>query len=229
VLLPGVRALLEQALDVFDVVAAVSGRSAVDARRLVGVPGITYIGNHGFERLTPDGMRVILPAAVSFQRPIASLLRQIERTLASRFPGLRVEPKGVTGSIHLRNTSDPAAAEEAVYAAAVAGGRAHDLRVTRGKLVVELRPPVEVDKGVAMEEVIRGQGLRGAFYVGDDRTDVDAFRALRRLTVEGACHGVAVAVLHEEAPPELAGEADLALPSIEVVPIFLRWLLSSAP
>jgi trehalose 6-phosphate phosphatase len=227
VLLPGVRELLEQARDAFDVVAAVSGRAAADAQRLVGVSGITYIGNHGFERLTPDGTRVILPAAMPFQRPVADLLRRLERALAPRFPGLRVEPKGVTGSIHLRNTADPPAAEEAVYFAAVAGGRAHGLRVTRGKLVVELRPPVAVDKGVAVEEVIRGQGLRGAWYLGDDRTDVDAFRALRRLTMAGACCGVAVAVLHEEAPPELAGEADLALPSIEAVPDFLRWLLSS--
>ena len=94
-------------------------------------------------------------------------------------------------------------------------------------MVVELRPPVAVDKGVAVARVIREHGLRAALYLGDDRTDIDAFRALRRLTAEGACYGVAVAVLHDEARADLAAEADIALASIQRVPAFLRWLFTS--
>src|SRR5579884_1868115 len=231
-LLPGVAELLERARGAFDLVAAVSGRAAADTRRMVGLPGLTYLGNHGLERLEPEpdgGERVVIvPAAEPYVAAVNATAEALSVALAPRYPGLRVEPKGVTASIHVRGTAAPAAAEAAVYTAASAAARAHGLRVTRGKMVVELRPPVDVDKGVAVEEAIRAHGLRGALYLGDDRTDVDAFRALRRLTAEGVCRGVAVAVLHDETPPGLAEEADIALPSIARVPDFLRWLLASA-
>jgi trehalose 6-phosphate phosphatase len=237
VLLPGVAALLDRARQHFDVVAAVSGRSAQDARRMVGLDTITYIGNHGFERLDPvaPGSRSehaaaivhILPDALSYWPAVGAVLARINAELAPRFPGLRIEPKGVTASVHVRNTPDPAEAEASVYCLASALAAPHGLRVTRGKLVVELRPPVAMDKGVAVARVIQERGLRAALYLGDDRTDIDAFRALRRLTDAGACHGIAIAVLHDEAPDDLATAADLALDSIQRVPAFLRWLLTS--
>jgi trehalose 6-phosphate phosphatase len=236
--LPGVADLLDRARQRFDVVAAVSGRSARDARRMVGLDTITYIGNHGFERLDPvtrnsspehtaAGVVHILPEALPYQPAVEAVLARIGADLAPRSPGLRIEPKGVTASVHVRNTPDPAAAEEAVYCLASELAVPLGLRVTRGKMVVELRPPVAVDKGVAVARVIREHGLRAALYLGDDRTDIDAFRALRRLTDEGACRGVAVAVLHDEAPADLAAAADVALDSIQRIPAFLRWLLTS--
>ncbi|WIG60160.1 MAG: hypothetical protein OJF49_002908 [Ktedonobacterales bacterium] len=239
-LLPGVRELIEQAREVFDVVALVSGRAATDAFRMAGVRGITYIGNHGLETaLIPasagntaggvdDPEVIVRPEAQPYALAVEAALRTIEERLGPRFAGLQVERKGVTGSIHVRNTRDPAAAETAVYALATELAEAHGLRVTRGKMVVELRPPLAVDKGTAIAEMIEQAGLRGAIYLGDDRTDVDAFRALRRLSAAGTCEGVSVAVLHGEAPPELTDEADVALASVVRVPDFLRWLLALA-
>jgi trehalose 6-phosphate phosphatase len=222
VLLPGVRELLIEARGVFAVVAAVSGRAATDLRRLVDVEAITYIGNHGFDRIEPDGTFSVLEAAEPYREAVATTADRLGRALMPRFPGMFVEPKGATASIHTRGASDPAAADEAVYAAALVAAGEAGLRVTRGKFIVELRPPVAVDKGVAVAEAIRLHGLRGALYLGDDRTDIDAFRALRRLTAEGVCRGAAVAVLHEETPPGLAEEADVTLASIAEVPGFLR-------
>ena len=226
VLLPSVRESLSEAQSTFEVVAAVSGRAAKDIQRLVGVPGMTYIGNHGLDRIEPDGTYSALTVAEPYVGAIAQLADRLGREWAPRFPGMFVEPKGSTASIHTRGAADPRAADEAIYASAVTAAEALGLRVTRGKYIVELRPPVEVDKGVAVTDEIRARGLRGAIYLGDDRTDVDAFRALRRLTRDGVCRGVAVAVLHEETPPGLAEEADVALPSVEVAPDFLRYLLS---
>jgi trehalose 6-phosphate phosphatase len=227
-LLPGVAELLARARDVFAVVAAVSGRSAQDTARMVGVADLTYIGNHGFERIELGGEHVVLPEAIPYEAVVNAVLTAVGKRLASRYPRLRLEPKGVTASIHVRGTADPAAAEEAVYHVTTELAEPRGLRVTRGKLVVELRPPVNVDKGVAVEHVIRRHGLRGAIYLGDDRTDLDAFRALRRLEAAGVCRGVAVAVLHAEAPAGLADEADITLAGVEQVPVFLRWLLANA-
>jgi trehalose 6-phosphate phosphatase len=241
VLLPGVADLLRRAVSAFEVVAAVSGRSASDARHLVGLPELIYIGNHGLEQLEPavqmgnaqgtsqSAAQVsIRPEALPYQPTLAPTLEAIWDATADRFPGIRIEHKGVTASVHVRGTTDPDAAEAAVYAAALEAAAPYGLRVTRGKRVVELRPPLDVDKGVAVAELIASRGLAGALYLGDDATDRDAFRALRRLTAEGACQGVSVVVLHPEAPEGLAAEADIALPSIEQVPAFLRWVVEQA-
>jgi trehalose 6-phosphate phosphatase len=235
VLLPGAAETLDHLRQVFDVVAVVSGRSAADTRRLVGLPSITYLGNHGLERLDPQALGAhdadqlhILPDAEHYLADINTALDDAEAMLAPRYPGLRVERKGVTGSIHVRGTADPDAAEEAVARALMAIAVPRGLRVTRGKRVVELRPPVDVDKGSAIAGLIHARGLRAAIYLGDDRTDLDAFRALHHLTAQGNFLGVAVAVLHAEAPPELAAEADITLSSVEHVPALLAWLAAQA-
>lgn len=226
VLLPGVRELLVEASQRFALVAAISGRGARDTRRLVGLPNLLYIGNHGMETIEPDEQEpVVIPEAASYAPAITMALDAVEERLAGQFPGLLVERKGATGSVHVRRTPNPQAAEQAVEIALREIALPAGLRVTRGKMVIELRPPVDVDKGQAFIAQIRRHGLAGALYLGDDRTDVDAFRALRRLQEMGECRGVSVAVLHDEAPPELAREADVTLAGVERVPDFLRWLL----
>jgi trehalose 6-phosphate phosphatase len=216
--------------------AAISGRAARDVRRLVGVPGLLYVGNHGLERLDPStrtgkpNARVRThPAARTYRDAINRALDEVGRELEPRFAGLRIERKGVTGSIHVRNAQDPLAAEAAAAEAMEAAAEAAGLRVTRGKMVVELRPPVNVDKGTILTELIREYALAGAVFLGDDVTDIDGFRALRRLTAEGVCRGVAIAVRHAEAPVHLTAEADIALDGVEQVPELLRWMLAHAP
>ena len=226
-LLHGVADLLEQLRTRFDVVALVSGRAADDARRMVGLPGVLYIGNHGLERIEADAATVqVLPEAEPFVEAVNTTLDDLDATLAARFPGVRIERKGVTGSIHVRNAPDPDAAEESIARSLTTIAVPRGLLVTRGRRIVEVRPPVAVDKGVAVAGVVRERGLRGALYLGDDRTDLDAFRALRQLNDEGVCQAVAVAVLSPEAPAELAAAADITLPDISYVPGLLRWLLA---
>src|SRR6185437_6339532 len=229
VLLVGVAELLAQARTAFAVVVAISGRASEDARRLVGVPGLLYIGNHGLESLAEDDRVQVRPEAAPWVRAINQTLATIQGPLTARYPGLLIERKGVTASVHLRGLAAPHEAEEAIYRAILDAANPKGLRVTRGKLVIEMRPPLAFDKGVAIEDTIRQRGLRGAFYMGDDQTDIDAFQALRRLTAEGVCQGMAVAVLHDEAPAQLATEADMTLPRAEAVPGFLRWLLANIP
>jgi trehalose 6-phosphate phosphatase len=240
VLLPGVRDSLIEACQVFSLVGAISGRSAPDASRLVDVPCLWYIGNHGMEQMAPrdpaeaaetdtrPGALTIMPEARRSMPAITSALDHIERTLVTRFPGMLVERKGVTGSLHYRLVVEPAEAERAIEELLAPIEAAEGLRVTRGKQVIELRPPVEITKGTAIRELIQARHLAGALYLGDDRTDLDAFDALRALGEGGAFRAFTVAVLHAEAPPALATAADLALPSVARVPAFLRWLLAEA-
>jgi trehalose 6-phosphate phosphatase len=101
----------------------------------------------------------------------------------------------------------------------------HGLVLTSGRMIFELRPPIRLDKGTAVTRLARERGLKVALYLGDDRTDIDAFLAIRRMREQSERLGFAVAVNHHEAPAELRTAADVVLPAIDEVPRFLRWLL----
>ncbi len=225
----GMRPLLRRCLTMFDVVAAISGRPALDARRMVGVAELTYIGNHGMEWLAPHArLPQIAPEVRRYEGAIADTLHEAREQLGAWSDTLLFENKGVTASIHYRLAPDPAAARAAVLRVLDPLAQRHQLRLTEGRMVVELRPPVELDKGTSARALVQRRSLASAIYLGDDLTDVDAFRALRQLRAEGGCLGVAVAIGHAEAPAALLAAADVTLSSIAEAPSFIRWLLRIA-
>ncbi len=222
----GVRPLLRRCLDAFDVVAAISGRPALDARRLVGIPQMTYIGNHGMEQLAPrERVPVIAPDVRAYQSAIADVLHEVRGRLVPRFASLLFENKGVTASIHYRLAPDPDAARAAIRAALDPLASERDLRVTEGRMVIELRPPLDRHKGTSIRALAQAHGLACALYLGDDRTDIDAFHTLREMRERGECEGISVAVGHAEAPAALLESADITLTSIAEVPRFIQWIL----
>jgi trehalose 6-phosphate phosphatase len=119
-----------------------------------------------------------------------------------------LEDKLVTVSLHFREA--PEKEDEALRLAeglAVKLG----LKVRRGRRTVELRPPVDIDKGTVLIRLAAGWRLKRALYAGDDLTDVDAFRGMRYLMKEGGFDGIAVAVLSPETPVELEAVADVTV------------------
>ncbi|HSQ29536.1 MAG TPA: trehalose-phosphatase [Gemmatimonadaceae bacterium] len=161
-------------------VVAISGRSVQDARRLVGVPELWTVGNHGFE-VAPPGQ----PAAV---REDVGQFADVVRAAGGRafelgegVPGVVVEDKRWTLSVHYRLASPDAIARLADDVHAIA--RDFGLVVTHGKKILELRPPVRIDKGSAAVELATSLGALGdgtsLLAAGDDNTDEDMFRALR--------------------------------------------------
>ena len=164
-------------------VAFVTGRAASDGRRLAAVERSHLIGNHGLELLHPDGTVAVHEEAQDHARHVTDAAHALTAALSS-VPGVIVENKTWSLSIHFRLTPRPDVARviEAVNAAAAQ----HNLRLTSGKEIVELRPRIASNKGTALLSladtlgVWSGGVLRGAIlYAGDDRTDEDAFRALR--------------------------------------------------
>jgi trehalose 6-phosphate phosphatase len=232
-LAPGALTALTAARRRFAAVGLVSGRDPRDVWRMAPAPGLIYAGNHGFDRLTLDQQgapRVeTIPEARPWLGSIHQALDTLRAELGPTLPGAIFEDKGVTASLHVRQTADPEAAERAAIAAARRVARRYGLRVTRGRLVVELRPPIAMDKGVVIASLCREHGLRGAIYLGDDRTDMDAFRMLRRLSAESpGFHGASVAVLHDEAPPGLARAADVTVAGVAGAVALLTWLAADA-
>jgi len=193
----------------YALVGCLSGRRAAEARRLVGLDQLAYIGNHGFERLLPGAAEAQLdPAVAGHEDDAAAFVSRFDQAeLAS--VGLRLEDKGPIRALHWRGSADEAAAEaRAREIAAEALGR--NLVPHWGRKVLEIRPAVHLDKGTALAELLQERGVANALYGGDDRTDVDAFRRLRDLRAAGELEAaVCVGIGSDEGPPELADEADV--------------------
>lgn len=188
------------------VVAIVTGREPMEARGLIGVPGILIAGNHGLEWLEPGAD---VPAAAPFMDAVR---RALDRVVARvpELPGVVVEHKGVSASVHYRNAPDPDAARSAILDAL---GEVEGLRVGHGRMVVELRPIGRGDKGTAARAIVERFGLRGAVVMGDDITDIDMFDAIAELRAAGTLRAAIIGVggSDHEVPPELAAAADVVL------------------
>lgn len=197
-------------------VALVSGRAAGDAKRMVGVDGVWAIGNHGFETITADDEHVVDPQIARFRPAIAKAAAEIEPFVANH-PGTQLEDKAWTLSVHYRRAAAGVGDRLGELLREVA--LRHGLRLTAGKMVYELRPPVAVNKGTAALGLLaRLAGDAGAaLYAGDDRTDEDAFSALRAARPES----VTIRILPErgEAPAETA--AEFLLPDVASMGAFL--------
>jgi trehalose 6-phosphate phosphatase len=205
------RRVLEALSARFGLVACISGRQAVEARRMVGLDSLAYIGNHGLERLAPGAAQAEIDPATE---PLAARVREF---VSARFDdrlraaGIRLEDKDSIWAFHWRGAPDPdqarALLEEVAAAAAAAGLVPH-----RGRLVLEIRPTAAVDKGTAVAAALAGTEMTAALYGGDDVTDLDAFRRLRALEREGGLElSVCVGVSSPEGPAEIVAEADLTV------------------
>ncbi|MGH2533906.1 MAG: trehalose-phosphatase [Thermomicrobiales bacterium] len=194
---------------VLDLVGVVTGRAADDGERLVGLPELLYVGNHGLE-LRDGGKTQVHNDAQQAINDVAGALDEVwEEMEAEGFTsGLIFENKRLSASIHYRLADDPDEAGRRLRAAASSAAARRNLRVTEGRYVVELRPHVTVNKGTAVTEIVKSRGLRGVIFLGDDVTDVDAFRAVRHLTRAGELAGCVVAVASPEVHPTVLNEAD---------------------
>ena len=103
----------------------------------------------------------------------------------------------------------------------------HGLFLTQGRMVFEFRPPVEIDKGTAFEELVRTHQLDAAFYLGDDTTDVAVFIAARRLRESNQCLAYGLGVESRGTPQVVLTEADYLVQEVAGVESFLSWLLEA--
>jgi trehalose-phosphatase len=206
-------AVLAELAERYGLVACISGRHALDARRIVGLDQIIYAGNHGFELLMPgDDVTSLDPLVGDAAGLAGAFTSQLDREALAGV-GIRLEDKGPIHAIHWRGAPDVVEAET-LAAEVAADAEAAGLDVRRGRLVLELRPKVALDKGVAVSHLIQGAGASAALYAGDDRTDLDAFRALRELRArESLKAAVCVGVASEEGPEEIQREADVVVGS----------------
>ena len=198
------------------VVGIVSGRSLDDLAALAGIPGLIHAGNHGMEIRGP-GLEFTHPGAVSARYALDRAQEGLDEALA-HIPGVLVEHKGLTLTVHYRATPEPLAAgvDPVVDDVTAPYVRRGELRLTRGKMVVEVRPAIPWDKGKAIEKIREECGDRPfPVYFGDDRTDEDGFRVVQEMSglavFVGQSREGTVALHQLDSPAEVAETMRLLL------------------
>ncbi len=223
------RQLVIQLARRYGVVACVSGRRASEARAMVSVGSISYLGSHGVELLRAGWTEPVLdPSLEDWARRVHEFGREVD-TPDLRRRRVRVEDKGAIVAFHWRGAPDEEAARAAIDSVA-ARAESAGLRTHWGRKVLEVRPPVRIDKGAGITSFLADTDVDMALYAGDDRTDLDAFRALGELAAQGQLKQVLrVGVRSDEGPDEVVGEADFAVDGTSGVRDLLAMLVAPDP
>jgi trehalose 6-phosphate phosphatase len=198
-----VAATLARLAPALGLLAVLSGRPAEFLAGRVRVGGVRLLGSYGIEQIW-DGARRIDREAQQWLVPVQEASRTLREVLA-KSPGIRVEDKSVSVAVHWRQAPDRAAAAGEVRRVTARVAAETGLRLEPGKLVEELRPPLDVDKGSAVSALMASEKLTTVAYAGDDLGDIPALLAVR------AAGGYALVVDHgSETDPRLLELADQA-------------------
>jgi len=213
-------ALLASLREKLTLVAVVSGRPAQNVRERIGLSGVEYVGNHGLERWMAGKVRHNAALTAYLPRLEASVakLRQIS------LGGTQVEDKGVTVTIHYRQTENPAEIRERLRPLVRQIASDEGLDFFEGRMIFELRPPVKADKGIAFAELVQEFALDGVIYLGDDTTDLAALVMARHLREKETCYALGVRVVSDDHPVALPETADLLAAGVDDVEKLLTWI-----
>lgn len=195
----------------YPLVAVVSGRAARDVRDKIGVDGVVCVGSHGAERI--DGSGTMMTTAPSLQTAVEDIRTLVEHLRAVVCaPGILFEDKGFSASVHFRRVADPDDVTKRLLCALADAPGAETLETFWGRMILEIRPANGPNKGDALAELAADRALDAIVFVGDDTTDADGMRRLRRLPSGIAT--LAIAVVSAETPAELLREADYRVESV---------------
>jgi trehalose 6-phosphate phosphatase len=219
---------LHRLAGIYHRVAVVSGRPAsflsthlrLRDRSAVATPGegLVVVGLYGLEMADGDQITTD-PRAVEWRTVIDHVADLADEHVP---PGMLVERKGLSLTLHYRTSPD-----QAGWAERWAGEQATNtgLLMHPARKSVELRPPLDVDKGTVVAGLTTG--LEAVCFLGDDSGDLPAFGVLDRLRDEQGVATLKVGVRSEEAPPELLERADLVVDGPEGAVDVLIGLLDS--
>jgi trehalose 6-phosphate phosphatase len=198
---PGALAVLQRLAASMGLVAIVSGRPVGYLAEHVPVEHVAYVGLYGMERIV-NGIRFVDPRATPYVAKVASATAEAQ----AQFPADLVEPKsGISVTLHWRPAPELAGD---MVAAADRLAEKYGLAVLRTRMAIEIRPPIDIDKGAAVRSLV--EGYETAAYCGDDYGDIPAFTAMQAAVGDGAItHGIRIGVRSPEMPPELDDVTDV--------------------
>lgn len=210
------REVLQGLSQITPLVAILSARPASDLHVLVDLPDVIYAGNRGLE--TWIGGRLDFSPEVEQHRP------QLESAMMALYAlidsSIQVEDAGSALMIYCESAPDMSVLRANVKQIAEDRG----LRFFEASRVMEVRPPMVLDKGRALERLINHHQLDAVIYMGNDLSDVDAFTVLRSMRDSGQCAGAAIGVLNEWTASEVSTHVDVRVNGVQGAEDLLDWL-----
>jgi len=194
----------------------VSGRGLADVKKMLRIPGLYYIGNHGIEVKGP-GINYIYPPAKTLKPILQKCHRVIKKNVKAK--GIALENKGYTLSLHYRGAqkNQKPGIKKAFWIAISGVLRTGKIKITSGKEVLEVRPNIKWDKGKILKWVLKKKNTKFLLpiCIGDDITDEDAFRALGK-------KGISILVSKKKRKTK----AQYRLASVKEVVNLLKWCIN---
>ena len=225
--LDGAAGVMASLAERFGEVAVISGRSVSFLEEHLAIPEVPdgvhrlrLVGLYGLEQSWGDGHVVMEPAAAGWHEVVDAAVARLRRDAP---PGVLVEPKGLAVTVHWRRALQ---AEGRMALAVEAEMARSGLRAHPGRMSVELRPPLDVDKGTVVRRLVAS--ATAACYFGDDLGDLPAFDALRARAAGGGIDAVTVAVVDAESDARVAAAADVVVSGPARALEMLAWLSRSA-
>ncbi|RJQ30925.1 MAG: trehalose-phosphatase [Actinobacteria bacterium] len=196
----------------YKVVCIVSGRPVNNLKGFINIPGLVLIGNHGAEILESNQL-VILSKARKASAKIKIAKRELEKIVNK---GINLDYKVYSLAIHYRQAQNEDQAKQIILEA-LKNLDLSDLVLNQGRKVFDLKPQ-GINKGVAVKKLIKKHHLKKCLYIGDDTTDLDAFRKIKSLRGKGIIKGYIIGKLSsEEVSPQIAKESDFQVETVEEV------------
>jgi trehalose 6-phosphate phosphatase len=202
-------------------IVVISGRDTDFLVSRLPLPQAIFIGNHGLEERNGGVSHVVAEAQPYLER-LRRAAAAVEALPQARAPGITIERKRAAISVHFRQAADPPASAAALHPRLQEIARHEQLELQPGRLVWELRPPIAIDKGAVLNRLAAEMQPAAIVYAGDDRTDAQAFSALKRMT---EVRTVAVGVRSPEVPTDVFVDCDVMVDGVPGVTELLAQLL----
>ena len=209
---------LGRLVELFPLVAVLSGRRVRDLADRVGVEGVVYVGNHGAEYLV-KGEYSASDDGNGDATGIFAILAHLKEALDEA--GVLYEYKGFSASVHFRQAADPGRAARTLRRALFDAPGIERYDTFWGRRVLEIRPLKAMNKGHAVAALVEEYELDALAIAGDDTTDIDAIGKLQSMS---GVRGIAVAVRSRETPSALLASASHAVEGVQEVGELLELL-----
>ena len=250
---PGCRQALShlQESDQFVLIAVISGRTAYQTREIVGIDNLVYLGNYGMEMVETGQDRAYpIKAARPYGLLIKSVLEAIKQELLNEHNAYFEQPddpywqqklifenKGITAAIHYTQCQNSEHVQSLILGLSEQITAKVGLLVRENQGVIEIYPPIDINKGTTLRGLIETHKLTSIIYVGNDQSDVDAFYTLEQLEQENRLlrqkiwkevelfEGVAIAAGGPDIAEEITNQSDYVLDGVAGVERFLSFLV----
>lgn len=216
------KIILEKVAKKYKFTGVMTGRSINNALNMLEIKNIIYIGNHGMEQLKNG--KIWVEGEVKKYIPLIKKLAKNLKIELEIYNCILFQDKELSFTVHYRLCDNGDEIRKKALDTIASIDDSNNLKISEGRKVIEIRPPVGHNKGSILQKFIFENNIRKIIYLGDDITDVDAFIKLKELKSRKKIETVSIAVNSNETPGYVKQSADFYVKNVDEVYKFFKWL-----